>query len=363
LRRALRAGVPLATLERGVRMVDEDVDDGFKRCRHPSEFAVPALWALVVKGAVQDLDDLASEREPGYKLLDLAGLAQAIPPCPEAPRVPRTTALLFKHFASKFPTGHNRPLSETELLSDWYALEGQDDKWTLVHGADGKFATGSVRDLRERCKLRMREEALHATKKYTPAPRVVARQATHYLFARRVKPKGGKPKGGKPKGVEQIFDLLSSQNDARVVVNLHESAQLRSAGAKRLESDVPLAHWTRFIPHKEYGGRWGRAHTYDTWERAEEALRGWAQLPGDLALLAVRGAVASCQAGSDKDAAFHAIKIRTLASTAPGSGDAVVDVYCPMFVVRGGAEGKAPRLDWRVTQKDLEEAGVALIVV
>jgi hypothetical protein len=344
-----------STLERGVRMVDEDVDDGFKRCRHPSEFAVPDRWALVTDDAVQDLDDLATERESGHALLDLAGMASAIPSCP--PEEPNLN-VLFEHFKkAKFPTGHNRPLDEAELSSDWYALERvTTGKWTLVHEADGMFSTAAVSDLRERCKLRMREAALNRTKQYTPAPGVVAHRDEDYLFAKMVT-------GGNSRSTGTDLINLSAPNMSQLVVSLHESARRAGAGAKRLESGVPLGHWTRFIPHREYDGHWGRAHTYDTWDQAEGELRRWARLPvgAYLPLLAVRGAVASCEAGEFASDAFHAIKIRTIASAAGTSGDATVDVFCPMFVVRGGDDKYAPTLDWRVTHQDLKKARVTLL--
>jgi len=215
-----------------------------------------------------------------------------------------------------------------------------------VHEADAKFATASVRDLRERCKLRMREAALRGTKQYKPPPGAVAYQNRDYLFAR---------------GPQGVVDL-SAPHDAQLVVSLHESAKLAGAGARRLESGMPLAHWVRFIPHKEYDGHWGRAHTYDTWDEAETALRRWApQVDATLPLLAVRGAVAACQADDVDKGAFHAIKVRTIASTAGSSADATVDVYCPMFVVRGGSDGQAPALAWKVTQQDLKGARIALL--
>jgi len=340
MRRALRAGVPLWTLERGVRMSDKEVDDGFTECHHPSEVAAHELWDLVVHSAVLELDAIATDRHPEQTLLELAHRANKLPPYNR-----KGLSTLFDDIkAIPIEPEQDMPISVEDLNAHWFVLKGS-GKPVLMHVSNSMFRAGNVRDLRDRCNLRMREKSLGAVKKFVQTAAPVRRETTHYIFARTTE---------RP---ARVLDL-SSANAPTGLVNLHLTNRDPARGPRLIESDVSLVHWTRFVPHPEYGGRWGRAHTYSTWDDAVEAVQRWSKKT--LPLLAVRGGVAIRRSAGNR---FHAIKVRNIAPSASvgRATDATVDVCCPLFMMREQAgAGVAPLLDWSVTPADLEAARITL---
>ena len=127
LRRALRAGVPLSTLERGVRMSDKEFDDGFTDCHHPSEVTARQLWDLVVRSAVLELDAIATDRHPELTLLQLADLADQLPSY-------EGNELLTLFGAIKaigIEPEKDMPISVVDLNAHWFVLWGARLEWVV----------------------------------------------------------------------------------------------------------------------------------------------------------------------------------------------------------------------------------------